>query len=138
MKKVCVCSSFKFYEQVLDLEKKLRDENIESLIPVPSQKYRKQDKPHEFVDNFDQIPEENKLEEAKRMTLKHFERIDNSDVVYVISPSGYVGKSVCMEIGYAHAKRKPIYSSSKLDDYSVMSLVDKILSVDELIQLLKE
>lgn len=138
MKSVCICSSFKFYEKVLDLEKKLKNEGIKYLIPLPSQKHRKQDKPHEFVDDFDQIPEEDKLEEARRMALEHFERIDNTDVVYIISPNGYVGKSVCMEVGYAYAKGKSIYSSGKLDDFSVMSLVSQTLSEDELIQILKQ
>jgi len=137
MKSVCICSSFKFYEKVLDLEKRLKDEGIKCLIPVPSKKYRKHDKPSEFIDNFDQIPEEDKLEEAKRMALKHFERIDNADIVYIITQNGYVGKSVSMEVGYAHAKGKPIYSSGKLEDYAVMSLVDKILSEDELIKVLR-
>lgn len=116
----------------------MKDKGIKCLIPIPSKKYRKQDRPHEFIDNFDQIPEEDKLEEARRMALEHLERIDNADVVYIISPNGYVGKSVCMEVGYAYAKGKPIYSSEKIDDFSIMSLVSQILSEDELIQIIKQ
>jgi nucleoside 2-deoxyribosyltransferase len=36
-------------------------------------------------------------------------KIDEADVVYVVNPEGYVGKSVCVDIGYAYARSKPIY-----------------------------
>ncbi len=137
MKAVCICSSFKFYNDVLNLAEKLKKVGVKCHIPLPSQKYRKPNNPQELIDDFDQIPQADLLDEARLMTLNHFARIDDSDVIYVIAPNGYVGKSVCMEVGYAYAKKKPIYCSEKLEDFAVMSLVDKILSEEKLIEILK-
>jgi len=36
-------------------------------------------------------------------------KINDADVVYIVNPEGYVGKSVPVDIGYAYAKNKSIY-----------------------------
>lgn len=138
MKKVCICSSFKFYEKVQELAEKLKEAGIECFIPLPSKKFRNQDKPDEFVADFDNMSEQEKLQEAKRMALEHFDRMNRADCIFILSPTGYVGKSVCMEIGYAHAKKIPVYASSKLEDFFIMSMVDKIVSEQEFIEILRQ
>jgi nucleoside 2-deoxyribosyltransferase len=65
------------------------------------------------------------------------EKINQADVVYVVNPGGYVGKSVSLDIGYAYAKNKPIYVLHPIGDPPVMSLVKGVLSFKELINLLK-
>lgn len=65
------------------------------------------------------------------------EKIDEADVVYVVNPGGYVGKSVCVDIGYAYARDKPIYVLCSVDDPPMMKLIQGILSFEELIELLK-
>jgi len=65
------------------------------------------------------------------------EKIDKADVVYVVNPGGYVGKSVSVDIGYAFAKGKEIYAMHRIDDPPVMNLVKGILSFQRLIKLLK-
>ena len=67
-----------------------------------------------------------------------FERIDNADLVYVVNPSGYVGKSVSVDIGYAYARGKPIYASHTIDDPPVMSLLAGALTYEKLVELLKQ
>lgn len=138
IKSVCICSSLKFYERVLALKKRLTQEGIKCLTPLPNPKYRKQDNPGELIENFSQIPEKEILHDARSAALDHFSRIDDADIVYIITEKGYVGKSVCMEVGYAHARQKPIYCSEKLDDHSVMSLVHGILPAQDLITLLRK
>jgi hypothetical protein len=64
-------------------------------------------------------------------------KIDQADVMYVVNPNGYVGKSVSLDIGYAYARNKPIYTMYPIDDPPVMSLVNGVLSFEELIILLK-
>jgi len=64
-------------------------------------------------------------------------KIDEADVVYVVNPKGYVGRSVCVDIGYAYAKNKPIYVKHPVDDPPVMNLIDGVLSFEELINFLK-
>lgn len=65
------------------------------------------------------------------------EKIDEADIVYVVNPDGYVGRSVCIDIGYAHAKGKPICCMHSIDDPPVMDLVNEVLSFEELIDFLK-
>ena len=66
-----------------------------------------------------------------------FQRIDDSDVVFVIAKDGYIGYSVAMELGYAHAKGKEIISSEEIKEMSVRNLVNKIMSLEDLIKYLK-
>jgi hypothetical protein len=46
----------------------------------------------------------------KGLTLEHFDYIRKADVCFVFNQEGYVGTSVTLEMGYAHALGKPIYS----------------------------
>lgn len=72
-----------------------------------------------------------------RGILGCLEKINNADVVYVVNPDGYVGKSVSVYIGYAYARNKPIYVMQPVDDPPVMSLVNGVLSFKELVNILK-
>ena len=64
--------------------------------------------------------------------------IDESDLVYVVNPWGYVGRSVCVDVGYAYAKNKPIYVMHSIKDPPVMSLTHGVLSFEELIIFLNQ
>jgi len=65
------------------------------------------------------------------------EKIDKADIVYVINPNGYIGRSVSVDIGYAFAKGKEIYTMHQIDDPPVMNLVKDILSFQDLVNLLR-
>ena len=65
------------------------------------------------------------------------EKIDEADVVYVVDPEGYVGKSVSLDIGYARGRNKPIYLMCETSDPPIMELVEGVLSFEELIDLIK-
>ena len=110
MKRVYVCGSFKFLTQIEELEKMLCKEYIEFVVSK----------------NLD-----------VRGILGCLEKIDNADVVYVVNPDGYVGKSVSVDIGYAYARNKPIYVMQPVDDPPVMTLVNSVLSFEELVNILK-
>jgi hypothetical protein len=111
MKRVCVCGSFRFISKMNELENKLKRMNIEYRMP------RKM---------------------GPLGVLGCLKNIDESDVVYVVNPEGYVGRSVCVDIGYAYARRKPIYVMHFIEDPPVMSLTHGILSFEDLIILLKQ
>jgi len=111
MKRVYVCGSFRFYREMLDLEEKLRIENIDCLGP--------------------------KNQEGQGI-LECFSRIDGADIVYIVNPEGYVGRSVSADMGYAYAKKKPIYASHPIKDVVLMDLIKRILSPEELIKLLRD
>jgi nucleoside 2-deoxyribosyltransferase len=105
-----VCGSFRFVGEMNELKEKLEEENIEFRMP------KKMD---------------------SRGILGCLEKIDEADVVYVVNPRGYVGRSLCIDIGYAYAKGKPIYGMCPVDDPPIMSMVKGALSFEELINLLK-
>ena len=65
-------------------------------------------------------------------------KIDDADIVYVVNPEGYIGKSVSVDIGYAYAKNKSIYVMHPVDDSPVMGLIDDVLSPEALIDFLKK
>jgi len=109
-KKVYVCGSFRFINEMDELEKKLRDENIECEVSKKT-------------DN--------------QGILGCLDKIDDADVVYVVNPEGYVGRSICFDLGYAYAKSKPIYTMYPIGDPPVMSLIKGVLTFEELISLLK-
>jgi nucleoside 2-deoxyribosyltransferase len=73
-----------------------------------------------------------------RGILGCLKKIDDADVVYIVNPGGYIGKSVSVDIGYAYAKNKSIYALHPVDDPPVMDLIDNILSPEALIDFLKE
>lgn len=75
--------------------------------------------------------------EDSRGILGCLQTIDDSDVIYVVNPDGYVGKSVSVDIGYAYAKNKEIYAMSPINDPPVENLISGIMTPDALIDLLK-
>lgn len=110
MTKLCVCGSFRFTHQMSELATRLEEESVEYWMS------RKID---------------------SQGILGCFEKIDKTDVVYVVNPEGYVGKSVCVDIGYAYAKNKPIFVMNPIHDPSIMDLIRDVLSFEELIDFLK-
>lgn len=111
MKRVYVCGSFRFIHELEELERRLKEENLE-------------------------------FEVSKEMDshgiLGCLEKIDGADIIYVVNPGGYVGRSLCFDLGYAYAKNKPIYAMHSIDDPPVMGLIKGILTFEELINLLKD
>ena len=111
MKKLYICGSFKFIREMEGLERKLKGENIQF------QTSKKMD---------------------SRGILGCLKKIGDADVVYIVNPGGYIGKSVSVDIGYAYGKNKPIYALHPVNDPPVMDLIDDILSPEALIDFLKE
>ena len=111
MKRLYVCGSFKFLQEMKGLERKLKDENIQFQVS------KKMD---------------------SRGILGCLKKIDDADVVYIVNPEGYIGKSVSVDLGYAYAKNKSIYVMHQVDDPPAMDLVDGVLSPKALIEFLNE
>jgi nucleoside 2-deoxyribosyltransferase len=110
-KKLYVCGSFKFLREIEELERKLQRESIEHAISK---------------------------REDSRGIQGCLEKINRADVVYVVNPGGYVGRSVSVDIGYAYARGKPVYAMHAIDDPPVMNILSGVLSQKELVELLKE
>ena len=111
MKKLYVCGSFRFTHEMEGLERQLKEENIQF------QTSKKTD---------------------SRGILGCLKKVDGVDVVYVVNPQGYIGKSVSVDIGYAYAKKKSIYVMHAVDDPPIMNLISDVLSPKALIDFLKK
>ena len=74
----------------------------------------------------------NTLQEKKRLAMEHYKAIDEADIVYLITPEGYMGTSCKLELGYAVAKNKPIYFSEPTNDIGLDCYVTKFIKTDSL------
>ena len=74
----------------------------------------------------------NTIEEKKRLALEHYVAINEADKVYLITPDGYMGTSLKLELGYAVAKNKPIYFSEPTKDIGLDCYVEEFISIDNL------
>ena len=135
MKQVYLIGSFKFYREMLEIKEKLESSGVKCFVPVPS-KWRDPNDPSKFLANLP--PKEELIRDAYEATLSFFKKIDECDVIYVINKGGYVGKSTLLDIGYSFAKNKSIYALAPIDDLAVMSLIQAVVSPNQLIEIIKE
>lgn len=121
MKTVIVCCSLRFMDQVQEAAAALRKQGINVEVPAGSMK-----------DVYPTLPEEPRHYLAAGMTFTHFQRIREADVVWVYNPEGYIGTSVTMEMAFACALGKPIYTLEKDEDGARSTLVTGIRSTEAL------
>jgi nucleoside 2-deoxyribosyltransferase len=76
------------------------------------------------------------VEEARAALLEYLKDIDAADSLYVFNRGGYLGRSMLVDIGYAYAKGKPVYSLEAIDDEFLSHMVTASASTEDLPQLL--
>jgi hypothetical protein len=92
-KVVCICGSTRFKREIEAANRRL---TLEGKIVLA---------PGVFAHCGDTISEDNK----KRLDILHKEKIDMSDLVFVVCPGGYIGDSTKSEIEYARSIGRPVY-----------------------------
>ena len=123
MKAVCLCGSFKFYQEMNKVEEILVRNDIKCIKPVPF--------PHED-------PRKSRAREEEEIgTKEHIENVKQADIIYVVDKDGYVGRSTSVEIGVAYGLGKKIYAMERIKDPAVDILVDEVLSPEELVSKIK-
>lgn len=124
-----VCASKRYADEVKMFCKELIDAGI--LVFEP--------------DIYDSLPENIEMESAKMkhdvftgLTLKHFDWIRKADVSFIYNKDNYIGVSVSMEMAYATALGKPVFSlTDETGDPCTNALIDKVVaSAKELSKLL--
>ena len=110
LKKLYLCGSFKFHREMECLTHELGEKNIA----------------YEISESKD-----------SRGILGCLQKIDDSDVIYIVNPDGYVGRSVSVDIGYAYAKNKRMYAMYPISDPPVADLISGVMTPDELVELLR-
>jgi len=119
MQSVCICGSFRFYEEMVQLRNTLQAQGVRCEWPLPGPR---------------RAPQTMTAGEARDAIIQHLERIDRAECIVVFNKGGYLGNSVVMEIGYAYAQRKPVYTLAPIHDPFLMPLVRAVVSIEELLQ----
>ncbi len=70
--------------------------------------------------------------------FSHLSNIKKSDAVYIFNKGSYLGPAVTVEIGYALALGKPIFSKAKITDITVTNFIKAVTSPKNLVQYLKD
>ena len=104
--KIVIGSSMKYRGLVKEVVSELLELGLEPVFP-------NLDYSHENSDKADSA------EEKKRLAIEHYKAIEDADVVYLLTPGGYMGTSCKLELGYAIAKGKPIYFSEPTNDLAL-------------------
>jgi nucleoside 2-deoxyribosyltransferase len=122
MKSVCICGSFRFYDEMVALRNALQAQGVRCEWPTPGPR---------------RDPQAMTPDEAKDAILQHLQRMDRADLIFMFNKNAYAGNSVIMEIGYAYAQRKPVYVLAPMPDPFLMSLVTAVVSLEGLLQLVQ-
>jgi nucleoside 2-deoxyribosyltransferase len=120
MKSVCICGSFRFYEEMVQLRNMLQARGVPCEWPPPGPR---------------RAPQAMTSDEARDTIMRHLERMDRAEVIFVFNKDGYLGNSAVMEIGYAYAQCKPVYVLAPIPDPFLMPLVSAVVSLEEFVQL---
>lgn len=120
MKTICLCGSFRHYDEMLALRDALLATGARCEWPTA---------------DLLRDPTTMSDGDAKATILLHLERMDQADLILVYNEDGYVGNSVAMEIGYAYARRKPLYALAPIRDPFMMGLVTAVASVGDFMEL---
>jgi putative hydrolase of the HAD superfamily len=72
--------------------------------------------------------------DAKSIQDEVFEKIKESDFIYLVNPRGEVGLSATLELGYCASLNKTVYALKKPSDATLQHYVKAIITVEELIQ----
>ena len=115
MKSVFIAGSRKFCKDVEELVRLCKESGIEVSTAG---------KPADGEDTF---------ESEKAALLRAFQRMDSSDIVYIVAREGYIGKTVALEIAYAFARGKEVVSSETIEDFSARALISRVMGPEELV-----
>ena len=122
--KIVIGCSMKYRSLVRDIVEKLSELELTPLFPNLDYSQENTDKA-------------NTLEEKKRLAMEHYKAIDEADIVYLVTPGGYMGTSCKLELGYAVAQLKPIYFSEPTKDVALDCYATGFVGTDALAHFLE-
>lgn len=70
--------------------------------------------------------------EKKRFAIEHYKAIDEADIVYLLVPTGHMGTSLKLELGYAIAKNKIVCFSETTNDPALDCYVSRYIDTNSL------
>lgn len=96
MKTVCICGSFRHYDEMVAFRDALLASGAACEWPTSDGR---------------RSPSTMTAEEARAAILLYLERMDRADLILIYNKDGHLGDSVVMEIGYARARMNPTVPS---------------------------
>jgi NTP pyrophosphatase (non-canonical NTP hydrolase) len=122
---IVVSGSFrKHFEGISRVIKEFENLGIQVLSPKPSKIMNPE---HEFV-----ILETDNTDDQKTLEQRHLEAIEKADALYLYNLDGYIGASTTLELGWAIALGKPIYSKEQSKDFTLKFFSGKIATPNEI------
>jgi len=89
-------------------------------------------------EEWQKLSKEERQKAITELTISHFEKIDKADAVFLYNKNGYSGVSVTLELGYAFAKNKKIYTLEPDEEYARGAIYAGFAKTPkELVELLK-
>lgn len=131
---ICICGSFKFYNEMESAAVLLRKSGFKVIVPQPSH-IRHGHKPQ--VLKTGKYDKKTLTQWEGEGAWQHLENIRKSDAVYIYNRGSYLGPAVTVEIGYSLALRKPIFARAKVEDITVTNFIKAVVSPDKLPRLLR-
>jgi hypothetical protein len=114
---IVLSSSSRFYSLVIDLREELVNRGLSVLTP-----------------DMEFVTKTVTASEKMALTTKFFEKIENSNVCCIVTDStGYVGRSVSMEVGFAFAKGKHLVCLQRIEDPAIGGLCTYLPSLQALV-----
>lgn len=109
---IVVSGSFrKHFEGISKIIKEFEDLDMQVLSPKPSKVINPE---HEFV-----ILETDDTNDPKTLEQRHLDAIEKADALYIYNLEGYIGASATLELGWAVALGKPIYTKEQSEDFTL-------------------
>lgn len=130
---LCFCGSFKFYKEMEKAASYLRKSGFKVIVPQPSH-IRHGHRPEELKNKYDK---KTLTQWEGEGAFGHLRNIKISDAVYIFNKGSYLGPAVTVEIGYALALGKPIFSKAPIKDITVTNFIKAVVSPGKLPRLLK-
>jgi len=129
MNRIVICGSGKLREEIFLAGRLLSDAGLQVMVPPL----------HRIEELVAGRPAECRELAWKGATFAHFNRIDKSDVVFIVNPNGYIGPSTTLELGYAVARHA--YIVAMMPDEAELArtvLLDCVLDTTDVERACKE
>ncbi|MBZ1356483.1 MAG: hypothetical protein KY054_01770 [Candidatus Nealsonbacteria bacterium] len=116
---IVVSGSFrKYFEGISKIIKEFDELDIQVLSPKLSKVINPE---HEFV-----ILETDDTDDPKTLEQRHLDAIEKADALYIYNLDGYIGASATLELGWAIALGKPIYTKEQSEDFTLKLFSGKV------------
>lgn len=130
--KIAICSSAKFYTEIIALSYKIADLGIEAVLPNTAEKMKQEGRENDEATT-DWATSSLGYHGKSEFIRAHFDEITGCDAILVANydkhgQANYIGPNVLMEMAVAFYLHKPVYILNDIPEQSL--LLDEILGLE--------